>query len=130
MSEAFSPSALMKEIASQSVPGEDSTLVQKKAGESIIEQGEEGTVMFFVESGNANIIVKGQVFETVEPGGIIGEMALIDSEVRSADVVAATDCNLIPISRQRFVNLVQKKPMFSLYVMSVMNRRLRDSVNR
>jgi CRP/FNR family cyclic AMP-dependent transcriptional regulator len=108
----FSPSALMNEIASQSIPGEGSALIQKKASKSIIEQGEEGNVMFFIGSGKANIVVNGQVFETVKPGGIIGEMALTDAEVRSADVVAATDYNLIPISRQRFVNLVQKNPCF------------------
>ena len=112
MSGVFSPSALMNEIASQSIPGEGSALIQKKASKSIIEQGEEGNVMFFNEFGKANIIVNGQVFETVKPGGIIREVALTDAEATSADVVAATEYNFIPISRQRFVNLVQKNPCF------------------
>jgi CRP/FNR family transcriptional regulator, cyclic AMP receptor protein len=125
MAGAFSSLELMNSIANMGIAGEDTSRIEKKAGEAIIEEGEEGQVMFFVESGQANIIVKGRTIETVDAGGIIGEMALIDTATRSANVIATTDCCLIPIGRQLFVNLVKKNPLFSLYVMSVMNQRLR-----
>ncbi|HEU5100134.1 MAG TPA: Crp/Fnr family transcriptional regulator [Roseiflexaceae bacterium] len=59
------------------------------------------------------------------PGGIVGEMALIDDRPRSATAVAATDCRLVPIDERRFTFLVQQTPMFALAVMRVMAERLR-----
>lgn len=52
-------------------------------------------------------------------------MALIDSPMRSATVVAVTDVVLNPIDKWKFLYLVQKHPEFSLFIMEVMSRRLR-----
>ena len=57
-------------------------------------------------------------------------MALIDSDPRSASIIAETDCQLIPISKWRFLHLVRKHLEFSLHVMQVMNRRLRKMNER
>ena len=59
------------------------------------------------------------------PGGIFGELALIDSSPRSAAAVAHTDCRLAVIGERRFIFLVQQTPYFALEVMSVMAQRLR-----
>jgi CRP-like cAMP-binding protein len=81
--------------------------------------------MYVVKDGEANIVVHGKVVETVGPGGIVGELALIDTQPRSATVVAKTDCQLVPIDEKRFMFLVQQTPYFSLHVMRVLADRLR-----
>jgi len=58
-------------------------------------------------------------------GAIVGEMAMIDESVRSATVIAKTDCKFLPIERERFNFFIQKKPEFAQHVMRVLVDRLR-----
>jgi len=95
------------------------------AGQVLFKAGERGSFMYVLMSGTAEIIVRNRVMETAEPGAIVGEMAIIDDNVRSATVVAKSDCKFLPIERERFNFLVQRKPEFALHVMRVMVDRLR-----
>lgn len=96
------------------------------AGHCIFEQGGEGgDRMYGVKDGEVDIVVRGAVVETVGPGGIFGEMSLIDSSRRSASAIAKTDCVVVPINAKRFNFLVQQTPMFALQVMRIMTERLR-----
>jgi len=95
------------------------------AGETIFAEGQAGEVMYVVTSGEVDILLRGQSVETVGPGGIVGELALIDTSPRSATVVARTDCALAPIDARRFQRLVQDTPYFAIQVMQVLADRLR-----
>ena len=98
---------------------------QFQAGEVIFHKGDVGDVMYAIQSGEVEITIDGSVIDTHGPGGIFGEMALIDAGPRSATAVAKTDCVLVPISQQRFEFLVQQTPHFATNVMRVMVERLR-----
>lgn len=95
------------------------------AGQVLFKEGERGNFMYVLMSGTAEIIVRNRVMETAVAGTIVGEMAIIDDNVRSATVVAKSDCKFLPIERERFNFLVQRKPEFALHVMRVMVDRLR-----
>lgn len=95
------------------------------AGQAIFTEGEPGHVMYVVKDGEVDIVVHGRVVESIGPGGILGEMALIDMNPRSASAVAKTDCALARISEERFQYLVGKNPVFALEVMRAMAHRLR-----
>jgi CRP/FNR family cyclic AMP-dependent transcriptional regulator len=95
------------------------------AGETVFREGDPGDVMYGVQEGTVDIIFAGQVIETVGPGGIFGEMALIDREPRCATVVAKTDCKLVSIDESHFLFKVQHNPIFALFVMQVNAERLR-----
>jgi CRP/FNR family transcriptional regulator, cyclic AMP receptor protein len=95
------------------------------AGTRIFEEGEAGDKMYVVRSGSVALSAHGRELETVEPGGLFGEMALIDREPRSATAEAATDCELVAIDKRRFWFLVQETPYFAEIVMRVMADRLR-----
>jgi CRP/FNR family cyclic AMP-dependent transcriptional regulator len=95
------------------------------AGQTIFSEGTNGEVMYVVKEGEVEVRVHGGIVETVGPGGILGEMALIDQNPRSATAVAKTDCTLVPVNEVRFKFLVQQVPAFSLEVMRVMASRLR-----
>lgn len=94
-------------------------------GQAIFTAGQPGDVMFIVKEGDVDVIVGGKVVETLGPGGILGEMALIDRNPRSASAVAKTACQLVPISETRFQFLVQQTPYFAIEVMRVLANRLR-----
>ncbi len=63
--------------------------------------------------------------EKLGPGGVLGEMGLIDTAPRSASAIARSACKLIPVNQERFSLLVQHTPDFALQIMRVMAGRLR-----
>ena len=94
-------------------------------GQRIFSQGESGKTMYVVHEGEVELLVNGTLVEKVGPGGVLGEMGLIDASPRSATAVARTDCKLIPVNQQRFTLLVQHTPDFALQLMRIMAGRLR-----
>jgi len=52
-----------------------------------------------VVEGEVTVTLKGKVLAIAKEGEIVGEMALISSDLRSATVTAKTDCRLAPIDQ-------------------------------
>jgi CRP-like cAMP-binding protein len=95
------------------------------AGEVICKEGEPGDTMYVIQTGEVDIQVDGKLMETAGPGGVFGEMALIDTSQRSATAMAKTDCTLVPIDETKFKIVVHNTPFFAIQVMRVMADRLR-----
>ena len=91
----------------------------------IFKEGDRGDRMYVVKAGNVELRVVGQTIETLESGDILGEMAMLDNEPRSATAVASTDCQIVPIDQQKFQFLLKETPYFAIEVMQIMARRLR-----
>ena len=94
-------------------------------GQVLFHKGDDGRHMYVVKSGEVQIVDGSDVFETVSPGGIFGEMGLLDDHVRSATVRAIGKCTVIPVDQRRFLEMVQRTPFFAIRVMRVMSARLR-----
>jgi CRP-like cAMP-binding protein len=101
-------------------------LMPFKTGDFIFKKNDPGETMYLVARGEVDILIHDKVVETVSPGGVIGEMALLDLGPRSATATARTDCLLLPIDRERFQQQVSKSPSFSLQVMRIMAERMRN----
>ena len=95
------------------------------AGQVIFKEGQPGDVMYVVIDGTIDILIHDKVINIVGPGGILGEMALLDNEPRSMTAIAITDCKLAPVDQRRFMFLVQETPFFAIQVMQIMAERLR-----
>ena len=96
-----------------------------EAGQAIFTEGQAGDVMYAGVEGEVNIVLNGQVLETIGEGGIFGELALLDERPRSASAIANTNCKVAVIDLKRFSVLIQQTPYFALDVMRVMAERLR-----
>lgn len=96
-------------------------------GQTIFREGDPGDVLYIVIEGEVTILIDGQPLETLGPGDILGEMALIEDRPRSATALATTDCLLTLVTRQHFLTLIQRTPMFALQVMRVLAHRLRET---
>ena len=103
----------------------DKNATEYSAGDTIIKVGDVSLEMFIVLEGQIDIIAHDKVLETVNPGGMFGELALIDASPRSASAVARSNCRIVPVDQKRFQFLVQQHPYFSLHVMRVLAERLR-----
>ncbi|MGC1712645.1 MAG: cyclic nucleotide-binding domain-containing protein [Methyloceanibacter sp.] len=98
---------------------------QFKAGEVVFAEGDEGDKMYVIRSGEVEILRDGHVVETLAPGGIFGEMALIDGSPRAATARAKTACDVAPITEKSFLFLVHETPFFAIAVMRTLAERLR-----
>ena len=96
-----------------------------QSGVKIFQEGEPGTEMYVVLKGDVELSVGGKIIASVGKGGILGEMAIIDNNPRSATAYARTDCELIVINEERFLALVHERPGFAIEVMKVLVGRLR-----
>ncbi len=103
----------------------DSPVACRAAGELIIDMLEPGDHMYVVRAGEAAIKVGDIVLETIGPGAVVGEMALLDEQNRSANVVALRPCEVVAIDRARCLELVRARPEFALELMRLIVRRLR-----
>src|SRR5579864_8226194 len=100
--------------------------VSLRCGEFLFREGDDADALYIVERGVLRIISGSTVYEIVQAGGIVGEMAIIDEGVpRSASVIAGTFADLIKIDGRQFSALIAEAPEFALMVMRVMARRLR-----
>ena len=95
------------------------------AGETIFHQGDPRDFMFVVKKGEVEIRLGHRVLEVVGPGGIFGEMAMINGHERTATTVALTDCAVVAVDQKRFQFMVQQTPCFAIEVMRVLADRLR-----
>ena len=104
-----------------------------KAGEAVFHEGEAGTYMLILVEGKLAVFKGGEhgthLLSYEGRGRVVGEMALIDQERRSATCKAETDCELMTLSIEGLNSLATEHPglayrfMFSLS--RLMSRRLR-----
>jgi CRP/FNR family transcriptional regulator, cyclic AMP receptor protein len=100
------------------------------AGQTVFHEGDRGDHMFAVVKGTVEISIGGKAVETVEAGGVFGEMALVEEQPRVATALVKTDAELVRIDRKRFLFLVQQTPFFALQLMGIMAKRLRQMNQR
>jgi CRP/FNR family transcriptional regulator, cyclic AMP receptor protein len=96
-----------------------------EAGTVIFQKGDVRDFMYAVVEGEVDISVNGKIVETVGPGGIFGEMALIEGDARTATATTKTAAKLVPVDERRFLFLVQQTPHFALHMLRVLSERLR-----
>ena len=96
------------------------------AGELIFAMDQPGEVMYIVTRGEAEVRVGDRVFARIQRGGTLGEMALLDDEVRSANAIAVSDCAVVPVDKMRLMAMVQQEPRLALELARCMVQRLRS----
>ncbi len=99
------------------------------AGETWIHEGEYGDCLYVILSGEAGIVVRGVgQIATRGPRGVIGEMAVISGQPRSADCVAITDITAIRVDRDEFWELLSERPPLALGVITTLAQRLDEAI--
>src|SRR3989454_5300505 len=104
----------------------DQGLARYDRGQVIMVEGQAGALMYVVLEGCVAISLRGAVVERLGPGGVFGEMALIDQSTRAADAAAETDCELLAINRIVLLNLVGADPTFAVSLLSAVAERGRN----
>ncbi len=104
---------------------DDSAHIRYAADKVIIQEGQSGVFMYVVLQGAVEVAVQNNIVGRIERGGLFGEMALITREERVASAIALTDCELLSISRNVFLELVCSNPKFAVSLLSAVGNRAR-----
>ena len=94
-------------------------------GKSIVREGQAGLRMYAVLEGHVSVSINGEMVEKLGPGGVFGELALIEQAPRLASVTAESDCSLLPINRAAFELVVKTSPDFAESLLGSLAERLR-----
>lgn len=108
------------------------------AGEVLIRQGDPSNEMFFVERGRVRVLLRlgsnpeeWKRLRTYGPGTVVGEMGFFSEELRSADVVAETDSEVLCITRERLTEMEARHPELARaihrHVINTLAQRVRSA---
>jgi CRP/FNR family transcriptional regulator, cyclic AMP receptor protein len=84
--------------------------------ETIFLSGSIGMHMYVVLQGQVQIKMGDRIVDVINPGGVFGEMALVDARPRAGTAVAATKVSLLSFNEQQFMKLMHDSPEFAMKI--------------
>jgi voltage-gated potassium channel len=93
----------------------------------IIRQGEYGDCMYFLASGDVEIVVNDTRVAVLGQGSPFGETALIQGEKRNASVRALSYCDVYRLAKADLDGLRSRYPDFDAQVRKVAEERVKDT---
>ncbi len=101
-----------------------------KRGATIYAKGDPGDSLFAVISGTVKISVssadgRSAILNLIGPGEIVGEVAVLDGQARTADCTANTNCEIFIINRREFLPFVRSQPALAMKFIELLCTRVR-----
>jgi CRP-like cAMP-binding protein len=88
----------------------DSTATSVPAGWAFIHDETPGDACYVILKGEAEVKKAAKAVATLGAGDVVGEVALVKSGLRTANVIAKTELQLLHIDAATFTKLVDKYP--------------------
>jgi CRP/FNR family cyclic AMP-dependent transcriptional regulator len=110
-----------------------------KAKNSVLKQGAASDSLYLILEGSVSVMVEDEsepghmlVVSYLNPGDFVGEMGLFDNEpqVRSAMVVAKTECEVAEISYEKFHQIHPQYPEVLYAISRQLGKRLRQTTRK
>ncbi len=99
--------------------------VDLSAGEQFIQEGEAGDCLYIIVEGEVRVHSRDRTLMIAGPGKIIGELALLDPEPRSASVEAVTDALLFRIDKEPFDEVMADRSEIARGIIRSLTRQIR-----
>ena len=105
-----------------------------KKGDFLFNQNDPSLDLYIIKTGKVRVYkIEGGIeieLDVVGPGGIVGEIAIIDGGLRSASVVALEDTEAFMITEEEFKSLSSKIPDWFQKIATILAHRLREADTR
>ncbi|MEI7548519.1 MAG: cyclic nucleotide-binding domain-containing protein, partial [Actinomycetota bacterium] len=96
------------------------------AGTVVMKEGQVGHTALVLLKGAMVVRRNGRKVREIGPGEVLGEMALIDSQPRSATVACVTDCEVFEIIGGQFRAVLDAVPEIRNHLLAVLAGRVRE----
>ncbi len=105
-------------------------IVQHPAKHIVFQVGEEGDHLLILLEGRVKVSLtsaegKEAILSILEPGDVMGEMALLDGETRSATLTTMDVCSFLVLWRRDFLPFLEQNPHVALKLLAGLSQRLR-----
>lgn len=106
------------------------SIVQHPAKHIVFQIGETGDHLFILLEGRVKVSLtsaegKEAILSILESGDVMGEMALLDGEPRSATVSTMDACRFLVLWRRDFLPFLERNPHVALKLLAGLSQRLR-----
>jgi len=101
-------------------------------GNVLFYQGEQGSTLYLIIKGKVKVVLIGDsgkelVLAILKKGDFLGEMSIIEDEVRSATAIALEPTVFLTIDKENFLSFLTKNPKAMLGVLKELSKRLRNA---
>lgn len=101
-----------------------------RPGEVIFHRDDPGQVLYVIKDGRVRIRLTSAEGQEVAlavfgSGESFGEMAILDSQPRSADAIAIDKVDVYTLQRQDFITVIKSHPEIAIEVMKTLSKRIR-----
>lgn len=103
---------------------------QFPAGSVICREDEPGESMFVIESGGGAVTIAGERVRRLRQGDVVGEIAVLTGEPRSATVTAVLPTDVIELHRDALSAVLASTPQLLANLTRVLSRRLATAHDR
>ncbi len=97
-------------------------------GQMIFSEHEPGDELFIIQSGKVKItkIINGKeiLIAVLNPGDIVGEMALLENKPRTASIVAYGNTNLLAVNKENFDKIVIQNTNMATKLITLLSQRI------
>jgi len=100
--------------------------IEYDKGKTVIKQGDIGTSMYVLISGEVNVDIDGKIVATLGEKNIFGELAIFDPEPRSATILTTKDTILFKIESDVIYDLISKYSNVARGIIKILSKRIRD----
>lgn len=91
----------------------------------IFKEGEIGDCMYIIHQGEVKIHKGDTLLAVLKEKEVFGELALLDSELRSASATTSSDCILFRIDQEPFYELLENRSEIAKGFIRILCKRLR-----
>ena len=102
-------------------------VLEVPAGADLVREGDPAGSAFVVRRGRLEVLLGNRRVREIGPGEVLGELALLTDEPRSATVRALRDCTLLELPRPAFESVLDGDADATRFVLHQVAERLRTS---
>jgi len=110
-------------------------MLRARRGQVLLGRGASSTDIYFIREGAFSVVAyspqgREVSLRTLSAGDVVGELAAVDGQTRSATVVAETDARVDILSREDFLALIETSPKTAMWLAQLLASKIRDMNDR
>ena len=90
------------------------------AGETFIRKGDEGDCLYILVEGEVGVTGRSGRYEVMKSREVIGELAALTEQPRTADCIALTDLVVLRVDKRDLWELMDRQPRLTIEIMKVL----------